>query len=432
MTEMLKPTAREQCLCGRPLLHRPGEMEASCAACRNKADHCDCHPLEQDPSWTPVDLTPALDGTAKPVLPVIGARDDGIGMFYPGKTHTIVAESEAGKSWLALVTICHEARAGHSSIFFDFEDAELTHVGRLKLMGLPAAQIREHFIYLRPETPVPPGLLENFGHLGTRPRTAWIDGITEAMTLHGLDPNNNKDVAMFNKIFCAPLIKAGLAVVSLDHVVKSAESRGRYGLGGVHKLNAVTGAQYILENREPFGIGLTGRSTIRIAKDRHAQLRLHGLRGGDGMAWFADLVITSHGENAALFGIEPPHNPAAAPAFRPATLMAAISEYVAANPGLTQNALLGAVKGKRDYKILAIEILRNEGYLRAEQHGQRRLHYSLKPFGDSEPDPTVPPVPQPFPADPREPVPVPPPPIGGERYREWFRALTDPRRLRGP
>ena len=50
---------------------------------------------------------------------------------------------------------------------------------------------------------------------------------------------------------------------------------------------------YMLENRTPFGIGVVGKSTIRIAKDRPAQLRKHGLPHGSGMHWFADLVVKS-------------------------------------------------------------------------------------------------------------------------------------------
>jgi len=38
------------CLCGRPLLDRPGDMQPSCAECRSTADHCDCAPLAADGS----------------------------------------------------------------------------------------------------------------------------------------------------------------------------------------------------------------------------------------------------------------------------------------------------------------------------------------------------------------------------------------------
>ncbi len=37
-----RPSARELCRCGRPLVHRPGDLEATCAECRSKPDSCGC------------------------------------------------------------------------------------------------------------------------------------------------------------------------------------------------------------------------------------------------------------------------------------------------------------------------------------------------------------------------------------------------------
>lgn len=49
-------------------------------------------------TWEPVDLADVLDGTWKPPEPTVGRRSDGVGLFYPGKKHTISSESEAGKT----------------------------------------------------------------------------------------------------------------------------------------------------------------------------------------------------------------------------------------------------------------------------------------------------------------------------------------------
>jgi hypothetical protein len=61
----------------------------------------------------------------------------------------------------------------------------------------------------------------------------------------------------------------------------------------------VSGAAYILTNRRPFGVGLTGRSTLAIAKDRPGQLRPHGLLSIGGRHWYGDLVLTSHDQDFA-------------------------------------------------------------------------------------------------------------------------------------
>lgn len=332
-------------------------------------------------TWQPIDLGPVLSGDQQPVLPLIGDREDGIHLFYPGKTHSVVGESEAGKSWLALLTVYSEALTGHSTVFLDFEDDEHIHVSHLLAMGMDASLILKHFIYYRPDRPITRVDLVNLCETatGANARAIWLDGITEAMVLHNYDPLSNKDIASFNGRVINPLARQGFTPISLDHVVKSGENRGRYSLGGVHKLNAVSGAQYILENREPFGIGRTGRSTVRIAKDRPGQLRKHGLRGKEGLVWFGDLVIQSHAEEFAEVRIEPPSEATGA-AFRPTGYMVKLSQYIEEHPGLTQNALQGAITGKTVHLKLALELLQADGYVRVERSGQKHLHYNVKPF----------------------------------------------------
>jgi hypothetical protein len=65
-------------------------------------------------------------------------------------------------------------------------------------------------------------------------------------------------------------------------VTKAEEARDRYALGAVHKLNALDGAQYLLDDRRQFGVGITGTSMVRIAKDRPGQLRVHALPSSTG------------------------------------------------------------------------------------------------------------------------------------------------------
>ncbi len=43
-------------------------------------------------SWDPIDLTDALD--AGPVMPGVGKRSDGAGVFYSGKLNVVFGESE--------------------------------------------------------------------------------------------------------------------------------------------------------------------------------------------------------------------------------------------------------------------------------------------------------------------------------------------------
>lgn len=259
--------------------------------------------------WDFTDLSPVLEGRYKPLMPTVGARDDGIGLFYPGRVNGIQGESEAGKSWVALVAALIEVNRGNHVVYIDFEDSEEGVVGRLVLIGGTADDIRERFHYVRPAaTPSPAALRAFIDRIGSlQPSLVVVDGVTEAMTLLGLELKENSEIAKFGRMLLRPLASTGAAVVPLDHVVKNNESRGRYALGGVHKLNGVDGVQYMLEAIRPFGVHTEGRSRLRIAKDRPAQVRKNALPGGKNpMHWFGDLVIRSEGADFAEAHIYPP------------------------------------------------------------------------------------------------------------------------------
>lgn len=325
-------------------------------------------------SWQPVDLEPVLTGDWQPPQPTVGLRDDGRGIFYPGKGHSIVSETEGGKTWFALCCALDEMHAGNHVLYIDFEDDEGGVVGRLLTLGAGRDTIREFFDYIRPEHP-----LDSIGSAdikeriaANQPKLAVIDGITEAMAMHGWDPLNNRDAALFGRLLPRPIAALGPAVAALDHVKKERDG-GRYALGAVHKLNALDGAGYLLENRTPFGVGVTGRSTIKITKDRPGQLRQHGLSSGSGMHWYGDLVLESKGEDLAEISIKPPH--AFDAAFRPTKIMVAISDLLDSKGPLSQRVIRDLIGGRGQTVSRAISLLIADGYV-----DNKSPHKLLKPF----------------------------------------------------
>lgn len=328
-------------------------------------------------SWRPVDLDAVLSGSWKPVQPTVGRRRDGVGMFYPGKLHTVASESEAGKTWLILTAAWEELRRGNHVLYIDFEDDEGAVVGRLLTLQAPFEWIREQFHYVRPTESITAAI--NLADLADilathNPVLAVIDGVTEAMTMHGLDPVSNRDIATFGRILPRRLADAGCATACLDHVPKAADARGRYSLGGVHKLNGLDGAAYILENREPFGVGVTGRSTILLSKDRPGQLRKHAVRRKDGLDHFGDLAIESHDDSYAEFEIRTP-NAGSDSEFVPTALMAKISDALAKHGPMSQRQILATVKGKRQYAIDALALLQRDGFV-----SEKSPHELVHPF----------------------------------------------------
>jgi hypothetical protein len=342
------------------------------------------HALAQTaPTWRPKDLTDVLDGTYKPAQPTVGQRDDGIGLFYPGRVHSVIGESEGGKTWFALLAVASELAAGNSVVFIDFEDDAPGVVGRLLALGADRQAIRERFAYIRPEDPLGAGF--NRHEIATamhdlRPTFVPIDGVTEGMALHGMELKDNTDVAKFGRLLLRPLAEFGAAVVTLDHVTKDRESRGRYAIGGVHKLNGLNGAQYILENRTPFGIGLTGRTTVRVAKDRPGQLRKHALPSAGTLHWFADFTLRSHDETFTEASLYPPAEQTGP--FRPTSLMRKVSDAIAGAPApLSVRGVQDRVTGNKDAVRQALARLVDEGFVSVEA-GPRgaQLHKLEKPF----------------------------------------------------
>ena len=327
----------------------------------------------QRSSWWPVDLTSVLDGTWAPPEPTIGFRNDGAGLFYPGRDHAIVSESEAGKTWFAVLVCLDEMQAGQHVVYVDFEGDAGGLVNRLLLMGAKRELLAERFHYIRPSERLNADLAET---LDTYPPSLTIlDGVTEGMVLHGYDPLDNKDIALFGQLLAKRIMTRGPAVVSLDHVTKSSEGRGRYAIGGQHKLAGLDGASYVLTNRNPFGRGLTGKSTIRIAKDRHGQLRANGLPSSEGMHWYGDLVvkIDDHSSYAEV-GIEQPHE--RDENWQPTVLMHKITELLRQKGPLSQRVILGLIKGSRNETIRdALNHLIADGYV-----GSKTPHALLKPY----------------------------------------------------
>ncbi|PKT67562.1 DNA primase [Streptomyces populi] len=258
---------------------------------------------EREPAprtWAPQDLRSVLDGSYKPPQPSVGRRDDGVGLFYPGRMNSVASESEAGKTWFALIACLQEINDGNHVLYVDFEDDAGGVVGRLLCLGGVPDDILERFHYVRPENQMGPvDAVDLAAVLDLNPTLAIVDGVTEGMSLFGLELKDNTDIAKFGRLLLRPLMNSGAAVVTLDHVVKSSENRGRYSIGGVHKLNGLNGVMYMLENRRPFGIGVTGKSTVRVAKDRPGQIRKNGLSHSSGMHWYADLVVKSETQEYA-------------------------------------------------------------------------------------------------------------------------------------
>jgi hypothetical protein len=349
----------------------------------------------RDRSWAPVDLSPYLvEGGLDPIEPEVGLRSDDRALLYKGRIHTWAGESEAGKSWLAVHCVLAEMRKGNTSVIVDFEDEPYGWIARLMAAGARPQELEVGLAYIRPEEPI--GSLTSFARslLGQAihdlsPSFVLLDGTTDAMTLHGLNPLDNKDAAQFGRMLPRWIASQGPAVVASDHMAKGVDrSKGmpRYQMGAVHKLNGVDGASFIMDNKSPFGIGLTGRSTLYIAKDRPGYLRQYG-RASQGLYWYADLVMISRDASFVELELEPPPEPRDVGTYRPTILMQRISDaMVRAREPLSQRGIEDRVKGNAKNIREALAFLVDDGYVQVEQTSRSKAHTLIRPYGDPPSD----------------------------------------------
>jgi len=258
-------------------------------------------------AWQPIPLRPYLDGTVERPEATIGfPRIDGKRLLYRGKEHVIIGEMESGKSWFSLACCASEISAGNHVVYIHFEESDPTFtVERLQQLGLRDTDIEQRFRFVGPDQPVIRSAL--IALLDPAPTLVVLDGVNEAMSLHGMGIREEDGAAAYRRELVKPCCAAGAAVLSDDHVAKNRETRGRYGLGSVHKGNGIDGTLIMLDNVAPFGRGMRGMSRVYINKDRPGTLRQHGKPGAGqngSSTYMGDLVIDDRRTKVSFLDIQ--------------------------------------------------------------------------------------------------------------------------------
>lgn len=257
----------------------------------------DTPPGEETPrgraSWRPMDLGPYLRGEVQPEPPSVGWQmSNGKHLLYPGKEHAINAEMEAGKTWFSVACVAAELRKGNPVAYIHFEEVDpMDVVTRLLALDVDADTIADLLLFCGPTEPATPYDVADL--VACAPTLVVLDGVNAGMALHGMDIFGVDGPAAFRQRFVSPFLQAGAATLACDHVVKNRETRGRYAFGGVHKGNANNGATFMLENVEPFGRGMRGRSSLYVTKDRPGFLRQDGkpVRDEPSKTYIGSLVV---------------------------------------------------------------------------------------------------------------------------------------------
>ncbi|HEY5304558.1 MAG TPA: AAA family ATPase [Acidimicrobiales bacterium] len=346
----------------------------------------DFDPYEEAPqvivnTWEPRDLGPVLRGESVGVVPTVLERNDGVALFYPACLNLLMGESESCKTWVALEAIKQEIQRGRHVALIDYEGSSRSIVERLQALGISDDQITEQFSYIQPSqrfTDLEQQIVieECIDKRGT-PSLVILDGVTEAMSQAGLNPDVGVDVVAFYDSAPKWFARRGSAVVLIDHVTKGSDNRGRYAIGSERKISGIDGAAYMVDLTSPFGRGKTGRIKLTVSKDRGGYVREHTNTTGV----IAEVVLRSSPDGSVTVTAEAPGDFQSSP-FRPTVIMEQMSKALEASPdGLGVRALRSASRGKTDTKALALELLVNEGFFAIKSgRGTSIVHTSVRPF----------------------------------------------------
>jgi AAA domain len=277
--------SRETCRCGRPMLTRPGDIEATCAECHAKPDYCPCSSLRAaaEPGieleliagrYIPVDWPAAW--ASKPetvdwlVKPFIEA----------GTVNALYATPGTGKSLIALEWALRLARAGRTAVYIDEENRLAEDiVDRLQAMGAEPGELGHLVMYsfaALPPLDTPLGGL----HLLALAVTAGAELVIIDTASRMIAGGENDSDTWLKLYACSikPLKGRGIAVLRIDHPGKDAErgQRGSSAKNGdvdtVWRLSQIErGSHFYRMDREKSRSG-HGEEAVQIER-RYAPLR---------------------------------------------------------------------------------------------------------------------------------------------------------------
>lgn len=344
--------------------HRPPEV----AAAEDESERS---------TWWPIRNVTSIADLTPPEPPSIVCRTDGLGLFYPGTINGVHGESGDGKSWLMQAGALQEMQRGVHVWYLDFESRYDKVTQRMDDLGADWDAIRPLWHYSSPSEPLVIkdkwtrggiDLMEGLDVFG--PGFVVVDGVTEAMDLHGLNPLDNGDYAKFRRMLLVRIADAGACCTTIDHVNKDPDTRGGQAMGAQHKRAGMTGAVYDVRVSTPFARGKDGLLRLVCVKDREGYwpkgktvAEAHATAGANG--------------RLSIEFREPSHDRGELAEFRPTGLMEKVSRYLEVEPdGASTRQIRREVPGKNVYIDKAIKALVDEGHIDPSTHAVVRPYRS--------------------------------------------------------
>lgn len=321
--------------------------------------------------WWPIELDRVLSADFKVPRPEILLRTDGVGLFYKAAVNSLFGESGSGKTWLLMAALAERINLGETVVMVDFEDTAIGAVSRLRALGLADAQLRDHFLYLSPAVWAGADTLDTLDALlvDRGVSLAVIDSVGEALSLAGVQPNADEEVAAWHRVLPRRWARLGLSVVLLDHPPKDREAPDLFALGSQRKRAAIDGIALRVTTLTSFARGVSGMVKVTVAKDRQGTYPTG--------ASIAEIRIDSNpdGTQVTVTVERPDGTNDAGKVERPTAKMERICDWLVGNGGSARNkqAVYAGLGGNRNAISKALTVLEQEGYIRLGASGTVHL-----------------------------------------------------------
>lgn len=337
------------------------------------------HPQEFDPLAEGLfaDIAAILAAGLEPERPTVAEYLNGRALLYSGRINEIHGEPGTGKSNLGAVFSIPVLTAGRAVLYIDPEDSATAAIRRLIAFGCPADAIQKSFFHTGCPSSADYSRLVAWAQRH-RPALVIVDGLAEVLAAEGLSEDKPDEFLKYCRERLQPFAATGAAVLLADHVVKNAESRGRWSRGTGAKMGRYDGVSYSVELGRGYTPEIPGFVRLRVAKDRN---------GGVGMVnqEIAEIHFTPAGDGCTSVAFR---EPASGERFVPTALMEKISRRLEMFPDSSTRDL--RTLGKSQFVDTAIQELAATGHVEVSKTGPGRptIYRLLKRYrehgGDEE------------------------------------------------
>lgn len=281
------------------------------------------NPLEERVStWGAVDLEPYLTGQVVMPEPSVLIREDGRGLFYPGRVNSLFGLSEAAKTWLSLYICVQEMAKGNRVVYVDLEDSPEGTIGRLMALGASADDITELFRYVHPEGPLADMERTRYGPVPTEegrasssvfwalldsfdPALIIVDTMVVLYGVHGHDSNDASSTEIITGWLKKIRRNGRTTVIVLDHTGKTGGA-GASPIGAHQKVAMVQGTALRLDVVDRPMKGAVGTMRLIVFKDRPGAVREISTRASEQVAGVVTLDSTEPGISRMTIAVPDP------------------------------------------------------------------------------------------------------------------------------